>query len=228
MNSITPERMNALVETHAKSGAQRSAITAALTELADELIVEKPIQMSVAVPDTELVLVIVSGMGLTDKDRANFDLHVTHGRAEYKTMTIVTTGHRGIEADAESWAKNRGIPVLTFAPVWQQLQPDGTTKWDGNAASMRTRRLKQMVTARATRGLKTVVCRYGTEKDTDKIEQALVSCGALALPGSPHYKAPADPVPDVLERESEAIEAQAQAQGVTVDVAEALDAPANL
>ncbi len=63
-------------------------------------------------------LIIAGGvaMRLSDEDLAKLDaIH-----AEHRITEVVSGGARGVDADGESWAGSRGLPVRVFPADWRR------------------------------------------------------------------------------------------------------------
>ena len=126
---------------------------------------------------------------------------------------------------AANWCARGRAYHSELSPVWTVPQPDGSTKPDPNARRPRNRKLRLMAESAVASGCSVMVFAYGEENPGDLLEEMLVKAGAAPLKSSRFYRDPsaiAEVPAEQLAAESEAIEAQAQAQSISVDVASEL------
>ena len=97
---------------------------------------------------------------LSDEDRLWLDaLHATHGITE-----VVHGGARGIDSDADEWARERHIPITIFEALWSR---DGAS-----AGPKRNRVMLQYLLSRQPSQTRMVIAFPGGKGTADMVAKA--------------------------------------------------------
>lgn len=158
MQTLTQDQLDEIVNATTRSGAQKAAVTKALTLAQDVMLTGQArdtTALTVPKIQTACAVFVVSGAKPLPKrtvgavnHRAETQLcwsSLMAADERFGPITVVTFGNFGCEFNAARYAKANDRQHIEVAPVWNEPQADGSTVRNQSALKTRDAVIKAMV-----------------------------------------------------------------------------------